>query len=48
MTLFRGHACENTAFEAEGEWELLAGKAEFAQGRITIPEKAGYAILKRK
>jgi hypothetical protein len=48
MLLFRGHACEKSLFEAEGEWELLAGKAEFAPGKITIPEKAGYAILKRK
>ena len=48
ISLFRGHACENSSFNYEGEWELLAGKAEFAQGRITLPEKAGYAILKRK
>ena len=48
MTLFRGHEAERERFECEGSWEILAGNAEFADGAVIIPEKAGFAILKRK
>ncbi|MBE6385856.1 MAG: hypothetical protein E7048_09375 [Lentisphaerae bacterium] len=48
MVLFRGHEAEKSAFATDCSWELLAGKAEFADGKVIIPEKASYAILKRK
>ena len=48
MTLFRGHEAEKSVFEIDGTWEVLAGNAEFADGAVIIPEKAGFAILKRK
>ena len=48
LILFRGHEAEKSTFAAEGDWEVLAGRAEFAPGTVTLPEKGGYAILKRK
>ncbi|MBO5791640.1 MAG: hypothetical protein J6S54_04125 [Lentisphaeria bacterium] len=48
MALYRGHEAEKSEFSADGEWELLAGKADFAPGKIILGEKTSYAILKRK
>lgn len=48
MVLFRGHEAEEESFSSSAEWEILAGKAEFAPGKIILPEKASYVILKRK
>ena len=48
MALYRGHEAEKSEFSAEGEWELLAGNASFASGKVILPEKTSYAILKRK
>jgi hypothetical protein len=48
MALYRGHEAEKSEFSADGEWELLAGKADFAPGKIILGEKISYAILKRK
>ncbi|MBR2374509.1 MAG: hypothetical protein IKA87_09810, partial [Lentisphaeria bacterium] len=47
MVLFRGHDAEEKSFAASGKWELLAGKAEFCDNAVIIPEKAAYAVLKR-
>lgn len=47
MVLFRGHDAETDSFATSEKWELLAGKAEFRDGAVIIPEKASYAILKR-
>ena len=48
MLLFRGHEAESARFATETKWELLAGNAELADGAVILPEKASYAILKRK
>lgn len=48
MVLFRGHEAEADTFATDTAWELLAGNAKFADGAVILPEKAGFAILKRK
>ena len=48
MLLFRGHEAEESEFATETQWELLAGNADFAPGKVILPEKTTYAILKRK
>ena len=48
MLLFREHEAEKSSFATETQWELLAGNAEFEKGAVILPEKASYAILKRK
>ena len=48
MVLFRGHEAEADTFATDTAWELLAGNAEFSNGAVILPEKAGFAILKRK
>ena len=48
MLLFRGHEAEESEFATDTQWELLAGNADFAPGKVILPEKTTYAILKRK
>jgi hypothetical protein len=48
MLLFRGHEAEESECATETQWELLAGNADFAPGKVILPEKTTYAILKRK
>ena len=48
IALYRGINAENNSFAIEGEWEIIAGDAEFEYNKIIIPEKASFAILKRK
>ena len=48
MVLYRGHEAEESEFASDTQWELLAGNAAFAPGKVILPEKKSYAILKRK
>jgi len=48
IALYRGINSAEDSFATDGEWDIIAGNAEFCDGKIIIPEKAGFAILKRR